>query len=98
MGLATFNAIYESYVDSNSTMTADLSAKLGDQVTVRGYYKQPNFSDFRSLSLEQGAILGADVAYKVNPYTSLITHYKKAFNPSTGLVESAQYYEVALSF
>jgi len=98
MGLATFNAIYESYVDSNSTVTADLSAKLGEQVTVRGYYKQPNFVDFRSLTLEQGAILGADVAYKVNPYTSLITHYKKAFNPSTGLVESTQYYEVALSF
>jgi hypothetical protein len=69
-----------------------------DQLTVRGYYKQPNFVDYRSITLEQGAIIGADVAYKVNPYTSLITHYKKAYNPVTGQVESSQYYEVGLSF
>ena len=98
LGLATLNAIYESYVDSNSTLTADLSAKLGDQLTVSGYYKQPNFVDFRSISLEQGAIIGADVAYKLNPFTTLITHYKKAYNPASGQVESTQYYEVALSF
>ena len=98
LGLASLSAIYEAYQDSNATLTADLSAKLSEQVNVRGYYKQPNFADYRSITLEQGAILGADVTYKVNPFTSVITHYKKAYNPSTGQVESTQYYEMALSF
>jgi hypothetical protein len=98
LGIASLNAILEGYQNSNTTLTADLSAKLGDQVTVKGYYKQPDFVDFRSVSLEQGAIIGADVSYKVNPFTTLITHYKKAYNPSTGQVESTQYFEVGLSF
>lgn len=98
LGLMTFNAVYESYLNSNSALTADLMSKLGDQITVRGYYKQPNFVDFRSISLEQGVVLGADVAYKLNPNTSLITHYLKAYNPASGQVESTQYYEVALNF
>ncbi|MBU1867296.1 MAG: hypothetical protein KKD13_02340, partial [Candidatus Margulisbacteria bacterium] len=72
MGLATLGVVYESYTDSNSALSADLTAKLSDQVSVRGYYSQPNFVDFRSLSLEQGAVMGADVAYKLNANTSLI--------------------------
>jgi hypothetical protein len=98
LGLATLSAAYESYNNSNSALTADLTAKLSDQINVHGFYKQPNFVDFRSISLEQGAILGADVAYKVNQNTSLITHYRKAYNPTSGRVESTQYYEMALSF
>jgi hypothetical protein len=98
LGLVTFSAVYESYQNSNSALTADLAAKLGDQIGVHGYYKQPDFVDFRSLSLEQGAILGADISYKLNPNTSLITHYLKAYNPTSGRVESTQYYEIALSF
>lgn len=98
LGLASLSLIYEAYQDSNATLTGDLTAKFTDQLTVRGYYKQPNFVDYRSITLEQGAVLGADVAYKVNPYTSLVTHYKKAYNPTTGQVESTQYYEIALSF
>jgi hypothetical protein len=98
LGLATFNAAYESYVNSNSALMADLTTKLGEQISVRGYYKQPNFVDFRSISLEQGAVLGADIAYKLNQNTSLITHYLKAYNPTSGQVESTQYYEVALNF
>ncbi|MDD5593584.1 MAG: hypothetical protein PHG97_02430, partial [Candidatus Margulisbacteria bacterium] len=98
LGLASLTAVYESYNNSNSSLTADLTAKFTDQWNVRGYYKQPNFVDFRSISLEQGAVLGADVAYKVNQNMSLVTHYKKAYNPVTGQVESTQYYEVALSF
>jgi hypothetical protein len=98
LGLVTLNAAYESYINSNNALTADLSTKLGDQIRVRGYYKQPNFVDFRSISLEQGAVLGADIAYKLNQNTSLITHYLKAYNPTSGQVESTQYYEVALSF
>ena len=98
LGLMTFNAVYESYLNSNSALTADLITKLGDQISVRGYYKQPNFVDFRSISVDQGVVLGADVAYKVNQNTSLITHYKKAYNSTTGQVESTQYYELALNF
>jgi hypothetical protein len=98
LGLMSVAAVFESYQDSKSALTADLSAKLTDQLTLHGYYRQPNFVDFRSITLEQGAIIAADVAYKVNPFTSLITHYKKAFNPGSGQVESTQYYEVALSF
>ena len=98
LGLAKLSAIYESYQDSNSSLTADLAAKLSDQLNVHGYYKQPNFIDYRSLNLEQGAIVGADIAYKINQTTSLITHYKQAFDPALGQVVSSQYYEVALSF
>ncbi|MFA5113658.1 MAG: hypothetical protein WC529_05115 [Candidatus Margulisiibacteriota bacterium] len=98
LGLASLSLIYEAYQDSNATLTGDLTAKFTDQLTVRGYYKQPNFVDYRSITLEQGAVLGADVAYKLNPYTSLITHYKKSYNPVTGQVEATQYYEIGLSF
>lgn len=98
LGLAKLSMVYESYTDSNSALSADLTAKLTEQVFVRGYYSQPNFVDFRSLSLEQGAVMGADVAYKLNANTSLITHFKKQFNSSTGQVEEAQYYEISLSF
>jgi hypothetical protein len=98
LGLMNLGLVYEAYQDSNATLTGDLTAKFTDQLMVRGYYKQPNFIDYRSITLEQGAVMGADVAYKVNPYTSLITHYKKSYNPTTGQVESTQYYEIGLSF
>jgi hypothetical protein len=98
LGLAKLDAVYESYQGSNTSLTADLTVKASDQVDVHGYYKQPNFVDFRSIDLNQGAILGADVSYKINPFTRTIVHYKKAYNPATGQVESTQYYEVALSF
>ncbi|MDD4178823.1 MAG: hypothetical protein PHH14_02080 [Candidatus Margulisbacteria bacterium] len=98
LGLATLTAAYESYQGSNSTLTADLSAKLSDQVSLSGYYKQPNFVDYRSLTLEEGSILGADIAIKINPMTTLVTHYKKAWDPALGKVASTQYYEVVFSF
>ena len=98
LGLMSFDAAYESYINSNNALTADLSTKLGEQINLRGYYKQPNFVDFRSISFDQGAVLGADAAYKLNPNTSLIAHYRKAYNPASGLVEATQYYEMALSF
>lgn len=96
-GLASLSAAYETYQNNNSTLTADLSAKLSDQINVRGYYKQPNFVDYRSITFEQGAILGGDLAYKINPFTSIITHYKKAYNSATGQVESTQYAELAFN-
>lgn len=98
LGLASLTAAYEAYQDSNASLKADLTARLSDQVRVRGYYEQPNFVDYRSISLEEGAIMGADVAYQVNSYTELITHYKRAYDPATGQVKDNQYYEVRLSF
>lgn len=98
LNLASLNAIYESYNDSNTTLSADFTAKINEQADVKGYYKQPNFSSYRSLSFEEGAILGADITYKVNPYTSVITHYRKAYNPASGKVEETQYYEMGITF
>lgn len=98
LGLASLTAIYESYQDSNASLAAALTAKVSEQIDLKGYYKQPNFVDYRSVTFQQGAILGADVAYKINPFTSVIAHYKKAFNPATGQVESTQYYEMGLNF
>ena len=71
LGLASLNVIYEAYQDSNAALTADLSAKLTDQFTVRGYYKQPNFVDFRSITLEQGAIVGADIGLQAQSFHQL---------------------------
>jgi len=99
LGLAGLNVIYENYNDSNSaSLNAELFAKLLQGIEVTGYYKQPNFVNFRALTLEQGAVMGAAIAYPVNPYTKIVVNYKKAYNPSTAKVEESQYYELRLSF
>lgn len=98
LGLARLRASYENYVNSRPSLMADFYAKLPQDVEVTGYYQQPNFNDYRSLSFEQGAILGGTLAYPVNPFTKLVLNYKKAYNPATGQVEESQYYEVKLNF
>ncbi|PIS31779.1 hypothetical protein COT42_00090 [Candidatus Saganbacteria bacterium CG08_land_8_20_14_0_20_45_16] len=99
LGLAALKVAYENYNDSDSaSVMADLFAKLPQDVEVTGYYKQPNFTNFRSLSLEQGAIMGGSIAYPVNPYTRVVVHYKKIYNPDTASVEESQYYELRFSF
>jgi hypothetical protein len=99
LGLAKLVVAYENYNDSDSaSVNADLSAKLPMNVEVSGYYKQPKFTNFRSLSFEEGAILGGAVAYPVNPFTKIVVHYKKVYNPDTAQVEESQYYELRLSF
>ncbi|MBI5399191.1 hypothetical protein HZB07_01045 [Candidatus Saganbacteria bacterium] len=99
LGLASLKAIYEKYNDSNSgSLNADLTAKLPQDVEANYYYKQPNFSNFRSLSFEDGAILGGSLAYPINPFSKVVLHYKKAYNPITAKVEESQYYELRLSF
>ncbi|MFH1617573.1 MAG: hypothetical protein ABIB65_03240 [Candidatus Margulisiibacteriota bacterium] len=95
--ITEFRAAYEAYDGSNATLNADLAAAW-PPVTLSAYYTQPNFVDFRSLTLEEGAVIGARIGYKVNPYTNLVTHYKKAFNPTTGQVEETQMYEVEINF
>ncbi|MEE8637822.1 MAG: hypothetical protein V3T21_02140 [Candidatus Margulisiibacteriota bacterium] len=99
LDIATLNAVYEYYNDSDAaSVTADLSAKLIGDIEVTGYYKQPKFTNFRSLSLEEGAIMGGSIAYPVNPFTRIVVHYKKVYNPDTAEVEESQYYELRLSF
>ena len=98
LGLATLNARYENYNESDAAVYADLFAKLPQDVEVTGYYSQPKFDNFRSLTLEQGAIMGGSLAYPVNPFTKIIVHYKKAYNSTTSQVEETQYYEMKLSF
>lgn len=98
LGLASLKATYEYYNESNPLLMADLFAKLPADVEVTGYYQQPNFTDFRALTLENGAIMGGSVAYPLNPFTKLVVNYKKAYNPATSQVEESQYYEVRFNF
>jgi hypothetical protein len=97
LGLASLGVIYEKYNDSDAALSGDLAAKLPGNVEVSGYYKQPKFTQFSSLSFEQGAVLGATVAYPVNPFTKLVLNYKKAYNPATSQVEETQFYEIRFS-
>lgn len=98
LDIASLSVAYANYNEADASLSGKVYAKLSSQVSVTGYYEQPNFVSFRSLNLEQGAVMGGAVYYKVNPYTTLVTHYKRAYNPSTGQVEETQYYEVKLSF
>ena len=98
MGMATLNAKYENYNDSGSaTFMADLSAVLPQDVEVAGYYQQPKFVNFSSLSFEQGAVLGYSIAYPVNTFTKMVLNYKKAYNATIGQVEESQSYEVKIN-
>ncbi len=89
------DALYEAYNGSNTALTANAAAEL-DRLTASVYFKQPNFQDFRSLSLEQGAIVWYALGYKINPNTLLVGNYKKAYDPVLGRVVESQYYEVRL--
>ncbi|MDD5382374.1 MAG: hypothetical protein PHH60_01825 [Candidatus Margulisbacteria bacterium] len=99
LGLATLNVAYENYNDSTSaSLAADLMAKLIQGIEVAGYYKQPKFENFRSLTLEEGAMMGGSIAYPINPYAKIVANYKKVYNPDTAKVEESQFYELRLSF
>ena len=89
---------YEDYKNSNPALTGLASAVISKDVSATAYYQQPNFSSIRAITLEEGAIIGGSVTYKVNPFTSMTVHYKKAYNSDTGQVEETQYYEIGLSF
>jgi hypothetical protein len=93
LGLASLNLQYENYVGSNPALTGNAFAKVNEQISVGAYYKQPSFTDFRSISFQQGAVLDTFVAYKVNPNSTVVAHVKQAYNPSTARVEESQYYE-----
>jgi len=93
--LIKLNALYENYNGSNASLTANAASEY-DKYYASVYFKQPNFQDFRSLTLEQGAIVGGAVGFKINSNTLLIANYKKAYDPVLGRVVESQYYEVKL--
>ncbi|OGC15565.1 hypothetical protein A3J90_07175 [candidate division WOR-1 bacterium RIFOXYC2_FULL_37_10] len=91
------DVIYEYYNGSNAVLNGKASAKY-DKYTASAYFEQPKFTDFRSLNLEQGAIIGMTVGYDINDNMTLFAHYKKAYDPTAGKVIESQYYEVKLGF
>ncbi|MDI6731502.1 MAG: hypothetical protein QME05_02835 [Candidatus Margulisbacteria bacterium] len=94
LSMASLKATYEQYNQSNGAVSAYLYGKLPQKVELSGYYSQPTFTDFTSLSFEQGAILGGTLAYPINTFTDIVAHYKKAYNSATARVEETQYYEL----
>ena len=97
MDMASAKLVYENYNDSDAAVKGELFARLPRDVEVTGYYIQPSFVDFRSLTLEEGAIVGGSIAYPINFFTKIVIHYKKAYNNETEQVEESQYYELRLS-
>jgi hypothetical protein len=98
LGLASIDVAYEDYNDSDSAaFTASLFSKLPGDIEVAGYYKQPDFVNFRSLTLEEGATMGGSITYPLNPYTRLIAHYKKSYDVDSQQIVESQYYELRLS-
>ncbi len=91
-------AMLESYNGSNASLKAEATAVLSDDYWASAGFYQPNFVDFRSLNVEEGAIITGKVGYKVNPYTSVIANYKKAYDPVQGRIVETQWYEVSLNF
>lgn len=98
MDMASLNISYENYIDSDASLAAELYGKLPQNIEITGYYKQPKFVHFSSLSFDQGAVAGGSIAYPLNQFTKLVVNYKKAYNVTTGNVEESTFYEVRLNF
>lgn len=95
LNYATLHGVYEGYDGQRPSARADL--KVADVFfpgyEISGYFIAPNMRDFRGLSLEQGAVLGGRVGYKVNPFVKVYVNYKRAFNGTLGRPEDTTYYE-----
>ena len=98
MDIASLLVSYENYIDSDASLAGEIYGKLPQNVEISGYYKQPKFVQFSSLSFEQGAVAGGSIAYPLNQFTKVVINYKKAYNSNTGKVEESQFYEVRISF
>ncbi len=98
MDMASLSISYENYIDSDASLAGELYGKLPQNIEISGYYKQPKFVRFSSISFDQGAVAGASIAYPLNQFTKLVLNYKKVFNPNTGKVEESQFYEIKLNF
>lgn len=92
-----FRAFFEKY-NENPTGSLNGNATLYmDEAYADFYYSQPNFVDFRSLDLQQGAVLNGEVGYKVNQFTTLVLHYKKYYDGGLAQVVESTYYEMKFS-
>lgn len=92
--LSKLGIIYENYNGSNPSLTGDLKTVLSEKASLALRYSQPNFVDFRSLDLEQGAIIIGALTYKLNANLAMVLNYKKAYDPVAGKVVESQYYEM----
>lgn len=95
-GIGRLGIIYENYNGSNPALSGDAFLDLGFPWFVSIFLRQPNFKDFRSLTVEEGAVLGGDLGYRINPYTNFTIHYKKAYDPALGKVIEGATYAVLL--
>ncbi|MFH1762269.1 MAG: hypothetical protein ABIA63_14320 [bacterium] len=98
MDLLNLNAIYEDYDSTDPSLFAEGTVKASDKVYVSAYFDQPNFASLRSVSLEDGAIIGGTLSYMYNPFTVIKTHYRKSYDAALGRVVETQYYEIELIF
>ncbi|MCX5751560.1 MAG: hypothetical protein NT099_07850 [Candidatus Saganbacteria bacterium] len=97
LGMLGVGVGLEGYNNEPGVLNADVWANFPFDIFLAGSYKQPTFNDFRSLSFEQGAIAEGKIGYKINPKTTFITHYKRAYNRFSGTVEDSQYYEFQIA-
>ncbi|NQT30687.1 MAG: hypothetical protein HQ596_08960 [Candidatus Saganbacteria bacterium] len=98
LGLTTLKVRYENYNESDAALNAEAYTLLPHGIEVGAYFAQPRFVNFRSLSFEEGSIIGGSAAYPVNDFTKIVIHYKKYYDTATSQVEESQYYELKFSF
>lgn len=90
------DALYENYVGSNSSFNGSAAFAISN-IDVTAHYNQPDFTDFRSLDIANGAVFRTSVGYKINPITAVVAHYKKYYDPGAGRVVDTQYYELRMT-
>jgi hypothetical protein len=98
LDIVRLNAVYEKYNNTDPSLYAEGLVKITRQIYASAYFSQPNFSSFRALTIEEGAVQGGTLSYLINPFTALKTHYKKQYEASLGRVVETQYYEIELLF
>lgn len=88
--------VYENYSNTKPSFNGEASIGLSN-VNISVFYSQPDFTDFRSLDFQQGAILREVISYKLNPNMALVLNYKKFYDGTIGSVVESNYYEVKFS-
>lgn len=92
-----FRGFFEKYNEKPTGSLNGNATLYMDEAYADFYYSQPNFVDFRSLDLEQGAVLNGQIGYKVNQFTTLVLHYKKYYDGGLARVVESTYYEMKFS-
>lgn len=98
MSIAGLDLTFENYNTGNAAFLTSFYVQPTEQLFFEGYYKQPDFINFNSLTFEQGLIFGGTLTYKINPNLSLLTIYKKAYDPKQGKVVESQNYGLKFNF